>query len=200
MIANYFIAIFISYLIGSIPNGLLLGKAIWHVDLRKYGSHNIGATNAWRTIDKTAGITIFVADLLKGVLSVYIASLLSPVPLAMILAGIFAIIGHSVSIFLGFKGGKGVATGLGVLIMLMPSVSAFVFVVWLIVVLISKYVSLGSIVAAALVPISAYVIGLQKEYVIFGIIAAIFVIYRHKANIIRLIHGKENKIKAGHRS
>lgn len=200
MIANYFIAIFISYLIGSIPNGLLLGKAIWNVDLRKYGSHNIGATNAWRTIDKTAGITIFVADLLKGVLSVYIASLLSPVPLAMILAGIFAIIGHSVSIFLGFKGGKGVATGLGVLIMLMPSVSAFVFVVWLIVVLISKYVSLGSIVAAALVPISAYVIGLQKEYVIFGIIAAIFVIYRHKANIIRLIHGKENKIKAGHRS
>lgn len=200
MIANYFIAIFISYLIGSIPNGLLLGKAIWNVDLRKYGSHNIGATNAWRTIDKTAGITIFVADLLKGVLSVYIASLLSPVPLVMILAGIFAIIGHSVSIFLGFKGGKGVATGLGVLIMLMPSVSAFVFVVWLIVVLISKYVSLGSIVAAALVPISAYVIGLQKEYVIFGIIAAIFVIYRHKANIIRLIHGKENKIKAGHRS
>lgn len=199
MTANYFLAIFISYLIGSIPSGLILGKSIWHVDLRKYGSHNIGATNAWRTIDKTAGITIFVADLLKGAVSVYIASLLSTTPLAMILAGIFAIIGHSASIFLHFKGGKGVATGLGVLIMLMPYVSAFVFVVWLVIVLISKYVSLASIIAAAFVPISAYAIGMEREYVIFGVVAAIFVIYRHKSNIIRLIHGNENKIKAGHR-
>lgn len=199
MVANYFLAMFISYLIGSIPSGLILGKSIWHIDLRQYGSHNIGATNAWRTIDKTAGITIFIADLLKGAVSVYIASLLSDVPLAMILAGIFAIIGHSASIFLHFKGGKGVATGLGVLIMLMPYVSAFVFVVWLVIVLISKYVSLGSIIAAAFVPIGAYAIGMETEYIIFGVVAAVFVIYRHKSNIVRLIHGNENKIKAGHR-
>lgn len=119
--------------------------------------------------------------------------------MAMILGGILAIVGHSASIFLKLKGGKGVATGLGVLIMLMPKVSVCVFFIWLIIVMISKYVSLASIVAAAFVPILAYVFDMPMEFVIFGIVAAIFVIYRHKTNIVRLLNGNENKIKAGHR-
>lgn len=196
---SYIIVIFLSYVIGSIPSGLILGKTLWHVDLRQHGSKNIGATNAWRTLGKLPGFIVFVADLLKGMLGVYLGMMLVGSSTAMIIGGIMAIVGHSLSLFLKFKGGKGVATGLGVLIMLMPSVSAIVFLVWLIVVLISKYVSLGSIIAAVLVPVCAFIMGLSFDFVVFGIVAAVFVIYRHKSNIIRLINGTENKIKAGSR-
>lgn len=196
---SYIIVIFLSYVIGSIPSGLILGKTLWHVDLRQHGSKNIGATNAWRTLGKLPGFIVFVADLLKGMLGVYLGMMLVGSSTAMIIGGIMAIVGHSLSLFLKFKGGKGVATGLGVLIMLMPSVSAIVFLVWLIVVLISKYVSLGSIIAAVLVPVCAFIMGLSFDFVVFGIVAAVFVIYRHKSNIIRLMNGTENKIKAGSR-
>lgn len=196
---SYIIVIFLSYVIGSIPSGLILGKTLWHVDLRQHGSKNIGATNAWRTLGKLPGFIVFVSDLLKGMLGVYLGMMLVGSSTAMIIGGIMAIVGHSLSLFLKFKGGKGVATGLGVLIMLMPSVSAIVFLVWLIVVLISKYVSLGSIIAAVLVPVCAFIMGLSFDFVVFGIVAAVFVIYRHKSNIIRLMNGTENKIKAGSR-
>ena len=176
---NFLIVIICSYVIGSIPSGLVLGKGIWHVDLREHGSKNIGATNAWRTLGKFPGFVIFLADLIKGLLGVYLGMTLVGSSIAMILGGILAIVGHSASIFLKLKGGKGVATGLGVLI--------------------SKYVSLASIVAAAFVPILAYAFDMPMEFVIFGIVAAIFVIYRHKTNIVRLLNGNENKIKAGHR-
>ena len=169
------------------------------VDLREHGSKNIGATNAWRTLGKFPGFVIFLADLIKGLLGVYLGMTLVGSAMAMILGGILAIVGHSASIFLKLKGGKGVATGLGVLIMLMPKVSVCVFFIWLIIVMISKYVSLASIVAAAFVPILAYAFDMPMEFVIFGIVAAIFVIYRHKTNIVRLLNGNENKIKAGHR-
>lgn len=199
MTFNFLIVIICSYIIGSIPSGLILGKGIWHVDLREYGSKNIGATNAWRTIGKFPGFVIFLADLIKGMLGVYLGMALVGTSTAMILGGILAIVGHSASIFLKLKGGKGVATGLGVLIMLMPKVSITVFFIWLIIVVLSKYVSLGSIVAAAFVPILAYAFDMSIEFVIFGIVAAIFVIYRHKTNIVCLLNGNENKIKAGHR-
>lgn len=137
-----------SYLLGSIPNGLVFGKLIWHVDLREYGSHNIGATNAWRTLGKGPGFLIFLLDFLKGALSVGLAEVFAPLPLVMVIAGILAIVGHSCSLFLHFKGGKGVATGLGVIAMLMPLPSLIVFLVWLAIVMVTKYVSLGSCIAA----------------------------------------------------
>ena len=196
---DYIAVILISYIVGSIPSGLVLGKGIWHVDLRRYGSGNIGATNAWRTLGKGPGLLIFAADLLKGVIGVGAGSLLIGTPMGMVIGGILAIVGHSASIFLKFSGGKGVATGLGVLLMMMPSVSVIVFAVWLIIVLISKYVSLGSIVAAALVPIAAFFMDEPAEFIVFGLLAAVFVIYRHKSNISRLMSGTESKIKAGHR-
>ena len=189
----------IAYVLGSIPNGLWLGKALWHTDLREHGSHNIGATNAWRTLGKGPGFLIFLLDFLKGLLSVYIASALLGTPLAMVLAAIFAIVGHSASLFMGFKGGKGVATGLGVLSMLMPQVTLIVFLVWLALVKITGYVSLGSIVAAACVPVLAYAFGAPVEYLVFGVAAAILIVVRHRANIGRLLSGTESKIKAGHR-
>lgn len=188
-----------SYLLGAIPNGLIWGKLIWQTDLREHGSHNIGATNAWRTLGKSAGFLIFALDFLKGFLSVYIANILVGTPLSMVLAGVLAIVGHSCSIFLKFKGGKGVATGLGVIVMLMPLEALAIFLVWLIIVKISGYVSLGSVIAAALVPLLFYVGGYPLEFIIFGVLAAVLIIVRHHANIVRLLNGTESKIKAGHR-
>lgn len=193
---DFVVAAAISYILGSIPNGLILGKAIWGVDLRQHGSKNIGATNAWRTIGKAGGISIFALDFLKGAISAYLGLHLGGSELAGVLCGILAIAGHSWSVFLAFKGGKGVATGLGVIAALMPEVTLIVFAVWFAIVYFTGYVSLGSIVGAALVPILTLFFGLHMEFLILGLIAAVFIIYRHKSNIERLLKGTESKIKA----
>ncbi|MDD6598808.1 glycerol-3-phosphate 1-O-acyltransferase PlsY [Anaerovibrio sp.] len=193
---DFVVAAAISYILGSIPNGLILGKAIWGVDLRQHGSKNIGATNAWRTIGKAGGISIFALDFLKGAISAYLGLHLGGSELAGVLCGILAIAGHSWSVFLAFKGGKGVATGLGVIAALMPEVTLIVFAVWFAIVYFTGYVSLGSIVGAALVPILTLFFGLHTEFLILGLIAAVFIIYRHKSNIERLLKGTESKIKA----
>ena len=193
---DFVVAAAISYLLASIPNGLILGKAIWGVDLRQHGSKNIGATNAWRTIGKAGGISIFALDFLKGAISAYLGLHLGGSELAGVLCGILAIAGHSWSVFLAFKGGKGVATGLGVIAALMPEVTLIVFAVWFAIVYFTGYVSLGSIVGAALVPILTLFFGLHTEFLILGLIAAVFIIYRHKSNIERLLNGTESKIKA----
>ena len=193
---DFVVAAAISYLLGSIPNGLILGKAIWGVDLRQHGSKNIGATNAWRTIGKAGGISIFALDFLKGAVSAYLGLHLGGSELAGVLCGILAIAGHSWSVFLAFKGGKGVATGLGVIAALMPEVTLIVFAVWFAIVYFTGYVSLGSIIGAALVPILTLFFGLHTEFLILGLIAAVFIIYRHKSNIERLLNGTESKIKA----
>ena len=112
-----------SYLLGSIPNGLIFGKLIWHKDLRNFGSHNIGATNAWRVIGAKAGILIFLLDFLKGAVSVALAKIFVGDAWVMVLAGLLAILGHTFSIFLKLRGGKGVATGLGVIALMMPKKS-----------------------------------------------------------------------------
>lgn len=188
-----------SYLIGSIPNGLIFGKLLWGVDLRQHGSHNIGATNAWRTLGKGPGFLIFFLDFLKGVFGVYLGRLSHFEPTALVLGGIMAIVGHSCSIFLRFQGGKGVATGLGVIAMLMPKATILIFLLWFFIVYLTGYVSLASIVAASAVPFFAWWGEEPGAYIVFGIAAAIFVIYRHKTNIQRLLAGTESKIKAGKR-
>ena len=193
MTGYIFTAIF-AYLIGSIPSGLILGKLFWHKDLREHGSHNIGATNAWRTLGKGAGIAVFIADSLKGQAGVAVGLVLVGTPLAAVLGGLFAIIGHSFSIFLRFHGGKGVATSLGVLTMLMGNVTLIVFAVWFAIVYTTRYVSLGSVVAGFLTPILAALFGYPMEYILFTVIAAILVIVRHRENIVRLMNGTENKI------
>ena len=184
-----------SYLLGSIPNGLIFGKLIWHKDLRNFGSHNIGATNAWRVIGAKAGILIFLLDFLKGAVSVALAKIFVGDAWVMVLAGLLAILGHTFSIFLKLRGGKGVATGLGVIALMMPKVTAIVFATWLVIFFVSRYVSLASIIAAALTPILAFVFDEPIEFVIFGVAAAIFIIVRHRENISRLISGNENRFK-----
>jgi len=194
MSVEYIITATAAYLIGSIPSGLILGKLFWHTDLREHGSHNIGATNAWRTLGKGAGIAVFIADSLKGQAGVMLGLSLVGTPLAAVVGGLLAIIGHSFSLFLRFHGGKGVATSLGVLSMLMGDVTFMLFVLWFTIVYVTRYVSLGSVVAGGLAPILAALFGYPMEYLLFTAIAAVLVIVRHRENIKRLMNGTENKI------
>lgn len=194
MSVEYIITAAAAYLIGSIPSGLILGKLFWHTDLREHGSHNIGATNAWRTLGKGAGIAVFIADSLKGQAGVMLGLSLVGTPLAAVVGGLLAIIGHSFSLFLRFHGGKGVATSLGVMSMLMGDVTFMLFVLWFTIVYVTRYVSLGSVVAGGLAPILAALFGYPVEYLLFTAIAAVLVIVRHRENIKRLMNGTENKI------
>lgn len=183
----------LAYLLGSIPSGLLIGKLCFHTDVRQFGSKNIGATNTYRVLGWHAALPVFFCDAVKGSIGVWL--MMGTSPLYMILGGIMAMIGHNWSIFLKGKGGRGVATGLGVIIALSPAVAGIAFVIWGILVLLFKFVSLGSIVAAASIPILMYVFDEPVEYIIFGAIAAIFVIFRHRENIVRLVQGKELKVE-----
>lgn len=193
---EYTIVLVLSYIIGSIPNGLLIGK-LKGVDLREYGSKNIGATNAYRVMGPWPAFWVFLTDALKGVAGVFLGKLLVGSPLALLAGGIAAMAGHNWSLFLGFKGGRGVATGLGVIAVLVPNVTVIVFFLWSVIVFTTRYVSLASVAAAIMVPVSMWVLGENTEYFYFGIVAAAFVVIRHKANIQRLLQGNELKIKAG---
>lgn len=181
-----------AYLLGSIPSGLIIGKLFFNTDVRQYGSKNIGATNTYRVLGLKAAIPVFLGDAAKGMAGVW---LFSPDQNLMLLGGILAMVGHNWSVFLGFKGGRGVATGLGVLIFLVPLTSAICFAVWAIIVALTKYVSLGSIVGAALVPILMFVFDEPFWYIVFGFVAALFVILRHRENIMRLVKGTELKVE-----
>ena len=190
---NWALLINAAYLIGSIPMGLIFGKLIWKKDLRRFGSHNIGATNAWRILGRKAGLLIFVLDFLKGQIGVLLGACLFATPCAMIVGGLFAMLGHIFPIFLAFKGGKGVATGLGVISTLMPEVTAIVAVVWLVLTLITRYVSVASIVAAVLTPILAACFKEPLIYFVFSFVAALIIVFRHRENIKRLKSGRENR-------
>lgn len=194
---NYALVILLGYLIGSIPNGLLIGKWFCHVDIRQFGSKNIGATNAFRVLGPWPALAVFLTDALKGVAGVWLGQMMTGSPVGQLAGGIAAMAGHNWSIFLGFKGGRGVATGLGIIAVLMPKITLIVFIVWAVIVYFTRYVSLGSIVGAALLPILVWLMGEKVEYLYFSLLAALFVIVRHRPNIERLLRGQELKIKAG---
>lgn len=194
---DYVIITILGYLIGSIPNGLIIGNQLYGVDLRQFGSKNIGATNAFRTLGLWPAIWVFLTDAAKGVIAVYLAGVIVGTPIALLIGGIASIAGHNWSIFLNFTGGRGVATGLGVIAVLVPKVTILIFLIWAVIVYATRYVSLASIVAATLVPIFMVMMGERAEFLYFGIIAALFVVVRHKPNIGRLLKGQELKIKLG---
>lgn len=187
----------ISYVCGSVPFGLLIGKKWFATDLRDHGSRNIGATNAYRVIGMKAALPIFFCDAAKGALGVLLAKFWLGNDLAIVLAGIGGIAGHNWSLFLGGKGGKGVATGLGVIIAMFPGISLLVFLLWLVITLATRYVSLASIVAATAVPILVWFRGSGVEYLLFSLLAAGFVVFRHRENVRRLLAGTELKIEIG---
>lgn len=184
-----------SYLLGSIPFGLLIVKAWKGIDIRKYGSGNIGATNVLRAAGRGPAAVVFLADVSKGLAPVLVAQRLFPGTAWMaVAAGMLAMIGHTLSVFLKFRGGKGVATGLGIFIGLAPPAAGIAFAVWLIVLGIARYVSLASMIGAICVPIVMFTLGTPLSYKGFAILAALFVIIKHRTNISRLLQGKEPKI------
>ena len=185
----------LSYLCGSIPFGYINEKIFKKTDIRKQGSGNTGATNVYRTISKPLGILTLFLDLLKGFVPVYLVSLTNPSTYwIVIVVALATILGHIFTVFLNFKGGKGVATACGAFLAMNPLAVLICFVSFVIVLIIFKYVSLASIVAAILLPISLYLLNSLSELVIFSCIISLLVIIRHISNIKRLLNGTENKI------
>ncbi|ABB33235.1 protein of unknown function DUF205 [Geobacter metallireducens RCH3] len=184
-----------AYLLGSIPTGLLLAKAAG-VDIRTTGSGNIGATNVYRTLGRSVGIATLVGDCLKGLIPVLAAKYLGMTDLWIALAGLAAFLGHVYTVFLGFKGGKGVATALGVFLGLAPLAVLIALGIFVAVVATSRYISLGSITAAAAMPpVVAFLSG-RPPLVGVTVVIALLVIWKHRENIQRLRAGTENRFKA----
>ena len=192
------LSIIIGYIFGSIPSGLVFVKMVCGIDIREYGSKNIGTTNVFRTVGGRMASIVLVADIVKGIMAVLLVRYLFESNLHLeLLTAIASLLGHNYSLFLGFKGGRGVATGLGLILLFMPDVCIFSFTVWLVIVFVTRYVSLGSIVGAFITPIVAYMRGYPTELVLFALAACVFVIVRHYENMKRLIAGTETKIKKG---
>jgi acyl phosphate:glycerol-3-phosphate acyltransferase len=183
-----------AYLLGSIPTGLLLGK-VYGIDVRKEGSGNIGATNLYRTVGRKVGAMTLAGDCLKGLLPV-LAVKYSTLPVEYAAwVGLAAFCGHVFSVFLRFRGGKGVATALGVFLALSPLAVAVALGVFVVMMLVWHYVSLGSISAAAVMPIAVWALGGGRVMGVVTMIVALIVIIRHTENIKRLAAGTESRFK-----
>jgi glycerol-3-phosphate acyltransferase PlsY len=196
MPVGLFIALF-GYLLGSVPTGLVLTRLFSKVDPRKSGSQNIGATNIYRTAGKTLGILTLVGDVLKGMIPVVIAIQLGVSSRWIAIAGLSAVLGHVFPIFLGFRGGKGVATALGAYLVMSPIAVLIEFFVFAGLVWKWRYISLGSIACAATIPVLiAFFRSDSQAYFIVSVIMAALILYRHQTNIARLLQGTENKWNA----
>ena len=183
----------LSYLIGSIPFALIIGKTFFDIDIRNHGSGNIGTTNTFRILGKKAGIIVLILDFLKGMIPVYIAMLVNT-ELPLILVGLCAALGHVYSIFLKFKGGKAVATGAGVILAVQPLIFLVLLTAFLITLYIFKYVSLGSIVGVT----TLFILSLFTDDLTFKIVSLlllIIIIYKHLSNIKRIMNKTEPKVK-----
>lgn len=196
------IMLILSYLIGAIPSGLVIGKLFFKKDIRQYGSGNTGATNSFRVLGKPAGFVVTFLDIFKGFIVVFLPLWLpvhSSGPISEfftngLIVGVFSIIGHVYPIYLGFHGGKAVATSAGVVLGTHPILLLTLAIIFFFILYLTKYVSLSSIIAAICCIIGAIFIG---NYILLGmsIVVGIILIIRHRTNIVRIIKGEEPKIK-----
>ena len=193
------IAAVVAYLIGSIPTGYIVVKSATGQDIRQVGSGSTGATNVKRVMGKKWFFIVLLLDALKGATPVMIANFVpylhSNSGVTAVIAAACVLLGHSKSIYLGFTGGKSVASGVGTILALSPTVGLSIAVIWAIITYASKYVSLGSIIALALSPILMFLFNQPVAYIIYCVIGAIYVIYLHRENIKRLLAGTENKVR-----
>lgn len=187
-----------SYLIGSIPTGYIIVKLFTGQDIRTVGSGSTGATNVKRVMGKKWFFVVMLLDAIKGALPVVLTALFGADfagGLLPVLAAICVILGHSKSVFLNFTGGKSVASGVGTLLALDWQAGLIIAAVWGVVTWVSRYVSLGSVVALALSPLIMWFLNAPPAYIVYAVIAAIYVIYLHRENIKRLKEGTENKVR-----
>lgn len=191
--------VLMAYFLGAVPIGLLIARRHGHPDIRKEGSGNIGATNVARVVGKKAGIITLIGDILKGALPVLLAMWLMGTNTLekqfwTALVGLASFLGHIFPIYLKFRGGKGIATATGVFFVLCPLAILFNLFIFLFVVWQFRYVSLGSLSAAAAMPPLLFILSDKKIYAILSIFIAIIIFYRHRDNIRRLLRGEENRL------
>ena len=182
-----------SYLISAIPFGVVVSK-LKGVDLRTVGSGNIGATNVYRALGIKYAALVFLLDGIKGWGPTYFAVTFVEQPWIHVCIGFISIIGHSLSCFVRFKGGKGAATGIGVIFALSPLVALIVSVLAAFIIFVTRYVSLATILCSMLTPLLFYFFYYPLSYIVFLLVISLFIVYRHKSNISRLLKGQENKI------
>ncbi len=193
MFAGSFLSAVIGYMLGSLNSSIIVGK-FYGVDVRMHGSGNAGITNALRTLGKKAALFVLLGDIAKGLIAYLVGYLICGTHLGGMIGGTAAILGHVWPVYFGFKGGKGVLTSLAVLLLIDWRIALGLLGVFVVIVLITRYVSLGSIIAAALFPIAAVVFSRGIETVIFSGIIAVLIIAKHHANIKRLLDGTESKL------
>lgn len=193
MIFKYVLVSVIAYFLGNFATSYIVSMRAAHIDIRKHGSGNAGATNVLRVLGAKAAALTFVGDALKGVVAVVIGRYIGG-SYGSILAGLFVVIGHNWPIILGFKGGKGVATTIGSMLAINPLLVLIVFAAGIVVLFITKYVSLASITGMVLFPIVMIVFKQGPEYIAFSVIIASLAIFKHRSNIGRLLKGTEAKI------
>jgi len=187
--------IFVAYVLGSIPTGYWLGLAWEGIDVRRQGSGNLGATNVFRVLGTGPGLLTLTIDILKGWAPVLCARHLFPQDLALALAtGLAAILGHTTSVFVRFRGGKGVATSAGVFAALLPLPTAAAVLVFAVVFAVTRYVSLGSLVAVLTLAASSFMVSTPRPLSWAAVLVAVFVVWTHRANILRLRNGTENRL------
>lgn len=194
MTAFSLLAILGSYALGSIPTGLWLGQRLRGIDIREHGSKNIGATNTMRVLGKKLGAIALACDILKGLIPVLLAQRYGGWEYLPIFCGVAAILGHTFSFFVKFKGGKGVATSAGVFMGLAPLPMAVGVVVFFVTLALTRMVSAGSVLAAAAMAISVFFLPVWLPIRVLTCIVAVLVVYKHRANIQRILKGEENRI------
>jgi acyl phosphate:glycerol-3-phosphate acyltransferase len=185
--------ILISYFVSAIPFGVVVSK-LKGVDLSTIGSGNTGATNVYRALGIKYAVIVFLLDGIKGWGATYLAINIIEQSWAHVCIGFIAIIGHSLSCFVKFKGGKGAATGIGVIFALSPLIGLIVSILAALIIYVTRYVSLATILCSLGTPVLFYVLDYPLAYTIFLLVICFFIVYRHKSNISRLLKGKENKI------
>jgi glycerol-3-phosphate acyltransferase PlsY len=184
----------IAYLLGSVPFGLLVARAMGGVDPRSVGSGNIGATNVRRSAGKKAGVITLCLDIFKGFAPVYVAWYMGAGPFVLSLVIFCAVMGHVYPVFTRFKGGKGVATACGAFCAVSPAAAALVVLSFVLIVAFKRYVSLGSIIGTALMPVFLSLMPGAKHFSVVGVLVAVVVIARHRENIKRLVAGTESRV------
>ncbi len=202
MILYFILFSVIAYLLGSIPSAVWIGKSFHNIDVREHGSKNAGATNTFRVLGKKAGIIVLLMDVLKGFIAVTLPVFFlkedqsNSLIQMQLLAGVAVFLGHLFPVFAQFKGGKGVATSLGIIVAIHPPAAGLCLAIFLVVFISSQFVSLGAMSAALFFPISVIFIFKEESIyqIVFSIVIGITVIATHKKNIIRIINGVENKM------
>ncbi len=188
------ILVVVAYLLGAVPFGLLVARRRGGVDLRRVGSGNIGATNVLRAVGRGAAVLTLLGDIGKGTAAVGIGRLAGAAPAVLALMGLAAVLGHVFPVTLGFRGGKGVATTLGVALAAMPAVGGLLLLIWLCVAGLTRYSSLSALVAVLALPALAWLLDGRPAMVLLGVALLLLILVRHRENIHRLWQGTEGKI------